>query len=326
MSKTTYLAADIGGTNVRMGAYEGDHLLHSDTHSTKGGVPLLDLLHDFSETMEDRPEVIVVAAAGPVKDNAVQLTNAKQYICGSALQEATGARHARVINDFAAAAWASLDPRGNDLVTLQGTDTPPEGTRLVIGPGTGLGVGALARVGTHYASVPGEGGHVGLAPRNRADLEVFEAFRTLWPDVFYGNDLVMEAEGILSGTGLPILYRAAQQVLGSGDDSPEAGEIMRRAKAGEDPAAVRTIEIFKTYLGQVAGDLGLAFGAQAGVFLVGGVAMKNAWLFDQTFNDAFNAGGRFTAKREAMNLYLLNVENFGLQGAHTYAKHVLEEH
>lgn len=323
MTSSCFLAADIGGTNVRMGAYENGHLVHSATHSTKAGVPLLDLLHRFSEDMAARPEVIVVAAAGPVSNNSVKLTNANQTLCGAELKQATGARHAHIINDFAAAAWATLAPEGDNLLVLQGAAEPPEGTRMVIGPGTGLGVGALALHRGQYASVPGEGGHVGIAPHNAFETEVFSAFRSIWPEVFFGDTLMLEAEGMLSGTGLPPLYQAVSRVLTGSDTHLEAGEIMHRAQAKTDPVAIRTIEIFKAHLAQVAGDLALTFGAEAGVFLVGGVAMKNAWLFDEAFVEDFCQGGRFTEKRRKLNLYLLNIENFGLHGAFNYAKHVV---
>lgn len=320
MPEHSLLAADIGGTNVRLGAYQGDRLMARAQFSTKRDGALLDLISGFAAEMDLPPEVVVVAAAGPVADNRVELTNAKQSLCGAELRAATGASEAQIINDFAAAAWASLSPAPEDLVTLQGASTPPEGTRLVIGPGTGLGVGALARVGNSYASVPGEGGHIGISPRSRAEVEVFEALKPIWPEIFYGDALAIEAEGMLSGTGLPYLYRAVQSVRGGGSDAPDAAEIMQRAKSATDPIAVEVISMFKSHLAQVAGDLCLAFGAEGGVFLVGGVAMKNAWLFDEDFLSAFRAGGRFTEERANRSLYLLNVENFGLLGAQTYAK------
>lgn len=319
MHKGSILAADIGGTNVRLGAYVEGALVGSARYSTKTDGALLDLMHGFAEGMTMPPEVVVAAAAGPVANNAVELTNAKQTLCGAELQDATGAKEARIINDFAAAAWATMAPTAEHLQVLQGATQPPVGTRLVIGPGTGLGVGALAHVEGRYASLPGEGGHVGIAPRNRRELEAFEALRAHWPEVFFGDSLVIEAEGILSGTGLPFLYRAVQDVLGSGSAQPDAAAIMQAAKEQSDACAVETVAIFKAQLAKVAGDQALALNA-AGVFLVGGVAMKNAWLFDEAFLQTFGQGGRYSAERAKLNLYLLNVENFGLEGAHTYAE------
>lgn len=323
MSESWYIAADVGGTNIRLGAYRGDQLVQTETHSTKAGTPIVDAIARFSEGLPERPQVIVVAAAGPVSNNAVQLTNAAQTIHGSELSAATGAQHARVINDFEAAAWATASPAPDELITLQGAPMAPAGTRMVIGPGTGLGVGALAFHGNQYFAIPGEGGHVGISPRDAEDTAVFTAFRSLWPQVFFGDTLTVEAEGMLSGTGLPLLYQAVHIADGTQFESLEAGQIMSAAKAGNNPQASKTIRIFKTHLAKVAGDLALSFGAQGGVFLVGGVALKNAWLFDDEFVEVFGQGGRFSPIRQKMNLYLLNISEFGLQGAQNYAKHVL---
>jgi glucokinase len=281
----------------------------------------LDLISGFSSNMEHAPDYVVVAAAGPVVDNQVVLTNARQSLCGRALRDVTGAKQAEIINDFAAAAWATHAPSPSDFTVLQGASVPPVGTRLVIGPGTGLGVGALAKAGDDYIAVPGEGGHIGIGPRAAAEVEVFVALRSLWPEVFFGDSLIIEAEGLLSGTGLPWFYQAVAQCHGQTvKTAPDAAEIMAAAHSGGDSIAQQVVALFQDHLAQAAGDLALAFGATGGVFLVGGVAMKNAWLFEERFLQRFIEGGRFTDKRTALNLYLLNLEYFGLAGAHSYAK------
>ncbi|MFY0680748.1 MAG: glucokinase [Thalassovita sp.] len=323
MTDTWFIAADVGGTNIRLGAYLGDNLVHSETHSTKAGTPIVETVAQFSKTLPACPKAVVVAAAGPVIDNAVQLTNAKQIIRGSELSAATGAPHAKVINDFEAAAWATATPSRDELITLQGAPTAQPGTRMVIGPGTGLGVGALAFQQGQYFAIPGEGGHVGISPQSSEESEIFEAFRSVWPDVFFGDTQTVEAEGILSGTGIPLLYQAVHAAHGTSYAAKDAGQIMNAAKEGSDPQAATTARIFKTHLARVAGDLALSFGAKGGVFLVGGVALKNAWLFDEEFVQVFGQGGRFSPIRQEMNLYLLNIAEFGLKGAQNFAHNVL---
>lgn len=320
MTKPWYLIADVGGTNARFASFHGDALEKLVVYDTKNGGDLLTMAHQFSEAMPERPSITVVAAAGPVRDNTVELTNAKQRIEGGALKEATGSAEARVINDFTAAAWSTHPVSADDLIVLSGSPFPAPGTHLVVGPGTGLGVGALIYDDGRFHNAPGEGGHIGIGPRSREEMEAFEALRTLWPEIFYGESLIIEAEGILSGTGLPLLYQASQIVEGAEVAPLDSRQIFERARTGSDTAAVRTIDMFKCHLAQAAGDLGLAFGATGGVFLVGGVALKNPWLFDQNFVDYFHQGGRFTRVREKLNLYILNRDDFGLLGAHNFAK------
>lgn len=317
------LAADIGGTNLRLRAYDGDKTRASEEHATGGPGELADIFGDFADHVGSPPAMVVAAAAGPVSDNKVRLTNAAKSLCGEDIKTATGATDAFVINDFAAAAWATDQAPAQDLLCLQGAAAPAsESIHVVLGPGTGLGVGVLInRDGVHYA-MPGEGGHVALAPHTPEEVPVFEAFRMLWPEVFYGDGLTCESEAMLSGTGLPLLYRAVLMSMGETGQNLDARGVLEAARQQNSPAAKRATAMFKSHLARLGGDLGLAAGAQS-VFLVGGVATKNPWLFDDSFVNAFNAGGRFTPMRRNMNLYLLRNPDFGLLGARNYARYRL---
>ncbi|GGE62214.1 glucokinase [Actibacterium pelagium] len=319
MSDPWYLVADIGGTNARFAAFHGRRKMEVQVFDSKHGGDLLDMARKFcQEALPETPTVAVVAAAGPVKDNALHLTNANRSLCGSELREATGAQQAFIINDFAAAAWSTLViPPENLTILSEGEDSDP-GTRLVVGPGTGLGVGALAYVDGSYHGISGEGGHVGVGPRNQHEFKVFEALKSLWPDVFFGDALTAEAEGLLSGTGLPYLYRAVQLAHQADGPALDPREIFAKARDASDPFAVETIDIFKTRIAQVSADLALAFGARGGVYFVGGIAMKNPWIFDDAFLEAFHSGGRFTKQRKAIGVHLVNEPDFGLLGAHRY--------
>ena len=319
MSDPWYLVADIGGTNARFAAFQGRQKMDVQVFDSKRGGDLLEMAETFcQEAFPEPPLVAVVAAAGPVKDNALQLTNANRSLCGAELQDATGAQQAFIINDFAAAAWSTLVIPAENLTVLSAGDTDDSGTRLVVGPGTGFGVGALAYVDGGYHGISGEGGHVGVGPRNQHEFKIFEALKQLWPDVFFGDALTAEAEALLSGTGLPFLYQAVQTANEAAGPALDPREIFEKARDGSDPIAVETIKIFKTRIAQVSADLALAFGASGGVYFVGGIAMKNPWIFDDAFLEAFQSGGRFARQRKAMGVYLVNEPDFGLLGAHRY--------
>jgi len=318
-----YLVADVGGTNARFAAFQGDRQVAFATYETAECGDLLATAKAFSEAHAVQPAIAVVAAASPVRGNAVTLTNANHSFSGAELKAATGAAQAYVINDFAAAAWATMDPDPADVKVLAGEASLAPGTRVVIGPGTGLGVGALVFDGTSYQSVTGEGGHIGVGPRDHYEVRVFDALREIWPEVFFGATLILEAEGLLSGTGLPMLYRAVQKVERLSATAPTSADICARARAGSDTIASKTIDIFKAHLAQAAGDLGLVYGANSGVVLMGGIAQKNPWLFDDAFVAMVGAGGRFSTARQGLNLYLLEHADAVLFGAHTFAKRTL---
>ena len=72
--------------------------------------------------------------------------------------------------------------------------------RVVLGPGTGLGVAGLVYAMNHWIPVPGEGGHMDIGPRSPRDFEVFPHREKLEGRI--------SGEQILCGRGLVNLYRA----------------------------------------------------------------------------------------------------------------------
>ena len=215
----------------------------------------------FTRNYTEVPEIAVVAAAGPVREHRVALTNAKQRLDGAALPQATGAGVACHINDFAAAAWPTLvvKPNGPRVLSAPPELSPSSG--VVIGPGAGLGVAALVKSGDIIHFQSGEGEHFGIGPRNAFETEALQALRAQWPEVFFGETPIMDAEGPLSGTGLQLVYKATWMAEEKRGDPLQPVGIFERARAASDPIAAKTVDIFKAHFAQLAGDFGLVFGA-----------------------------------------------------------------
>ena len=313
------LIADVGGTNMRLAAVNAEgEILEQARYNTKGELNLEQACADFASHRGSAPGRAVIAAAGVVRDGSVQLTNAHQSFSERGIAAALKIERAKVLNDFEAAAWSLATVSAGDVTTLQGEAKFPKEPCLIIGPGTGLGVGALVWANGDPCVVPGEGGHVALAPRTPEEVPIFEALREEWPEVGMGPGLVVEAEAILSGTGLPFFYRAVAKSMELTAPLETGAEIFESAKAKLDTAAMRAVALFAQYLASVAGDLGLVFAAKGGVFVTGGVAAANPWIFDAAFVEAFNAGGRHTGWRQELPLHLYHQPNFGLIGARNY--------
>jgi glucokinase len=313
------LVADVGGTNMRFAALEaGGEITARATRRTAGGASLLDACVAFAEEQGTPPAWIVVAAAGPVRDGKVSFTNARQSLSESELRERFPDAQVRILNDFAAAAWSLATVAEADVELLRGTLSDDRHPRLIIGPGTGLGVGALVRSDARLQVIAGEGGHVTLSPRSRWEFEVFEALVGELPDFRVGTGIAVEAEALLSGTGIPSTYRAVAAVEGGAAPLEDAEAIFEAAEAGSDRMAELCVALFRSRLGGLAGDLGLAFGAWGGIFITGGVAQSNRWVFDADFLRAVADGGRYTDLRRQLPLCLYNDEDFGLLGARNY--------
>jgi glucokinase len=317
------LIADIGGTNARFARLIDGGIQGVETFDTKGSVPLAQIAKAFVQKSEIAPDRAVIAMAGPVRDGTVVLTNAKmancdtpQSLCETEIAPLTQLGHARLINDFEAAAWAMATVKDADVTALQGDGVLHAGNRLIVGPGTGLGVGTLVQTVTGFQAIPGEGGHVGISPQTIEERQVFRYFKDIWPETEMApQGTRFEAEAMLSGTGLPKLYRAASASMGLGADLTTAADVLHAAKLNMNNAARVTLNIFRRQLGQVMGDLAITNHAKGGVFIAGGVATKNPWIFDDTFFGGFNAGGRFSEHRKSLRIFLYQNDSFGLIGS-----------
>lgn len=317
------LVADVGGTNMRLAAVsEKGDFRERKNFPTKGGRGLVEVISEFVAHPAGRPNRICVAAAGVVSDGRVTLTNSGMTFCQADLAPLARCENAKILNDFEAAAWSLASVRQDDITVLQGGGVLKQLPRLIVGPGTGLGVGALVWSGGTPAIVSGEGGHVRIAPSSARELKIFEALLDLWPEVRMGQGAAIEAEAIVSGTGLPILYRAISAVDGRDPQTLDGAQIFAAAEAKADQVAVECISLFQKYLAEIAGDLGLVFSALGGVFIVGGVAVSNVWAFeDPAFLAAFNSGGRHSEWRQKLPVYLYENPDFGLIGALNYLRY-----
>ncbi len=318
------LVADIGGTNMRLAVAENGQLGEQKTYSTSGQMHLTEAVRDFVGHVGTAPRCVEVAAAGVIEDGYVTLTNADQQgFSQTDLMQAAGASKARILNDFEAAAWSLVTADPADLTALQGDlppalsfPVPPTKPRIIVGPGTGLGVGTQVWAGDRPEVLQGEGGHVRIAPSNREEVTIFEKLAELWPETRMGDSLALEAEAMVSGTGIPYLMAALEQIANQPLSNRNARAIFEAAKSDSNDLAMKAVDIFCYHLGAVAGDLALALSAYGGVFLSGGVLLKNDWIFDRpAFLNGFNQGGRHTRFRTAVPVYLYRNSNFGLQGA-----------
>ena len=197
--------------------------------------------------------------------------------------------------------------KGAQLAELRPGAADPTSVSLVIGPGTGLGVGAFVPAGkSAWAVISGEGGHVGFAPNTEQEIRLWQRMREK-----YGR---VSAERVLNGAGLVNVYRFMADEAGQQVGEIDAPEISRRALAGEE-VAVNTVLMFFDMLGSVTGDLALAFGSRGGVYIGGGITPK---LLDfarrSKFIDRFLDKGRVAAILHSMPICVILEERAALYG------------
>ena len=259
-----------------------------------------------------RPRAAVIDLAGPIDGDEVDLTNAHWIVRPKDMIARLGVEEVILLNDFEALAMAVTALGDKDLALIGGEPAGAAGAKLVIGPGTGLGVGALVEAGGLWVPVPGEGGHVALGP---AEADEFPLWANIEPEL--GR---ISAEALLCGRGLVRLYRAVAATADAPAPFTRPAEITKAALAGDDAIAVETLKFYARLLGRVAGDMALVFMARGGVYVAGGIAPRILpFLTNGEFRRAFEAKAPHDDLMPQIPSWVIVGQNPALQGLAAFA-------
>jgi glucokinase len=307
------LVADIGGTRARFALAEGDVIRDEAELAVADFADPAAALAAYAERI-GRPKVraAVLAIAAPVgasgRDEPV-LTNGTWRFRRAAVASVMDVpvTQVRLLNDFHALALSLPALTSDESRPIGGGLATPDATVAVIGPGTGLGVAGLVRNSTGWTAVSGEGGHATLAPGDERESEILRLARCRFDHV--------SAERLLSGTGLPLLHELVSEVDGRPVAPAGSADIVAGALAG-DAACGATVDTFCAWLGSVAGNVALCFGARGGVYLGGGILPRLGTLLDRSaFRARFEAKGRSTGYLAAVPTRVILCPAPALRGA-----------
>ena len=312
------LLADIGGTNARFALADEAHALKNIKVLASGNYPsLADAVQDYlSQCSGALVRNAVVAIATPVLGDRVRMTNHHWSFSIEATRILLGLQTLLVINDFSALAMSLPYLQEGQLVRLDRDGQPRHGVKTVIGPGTGLGMAGLVPVAGDWQALATEGGHVDFAPSDALEVEML---KILWQDFAR-----VSAERLVSGPGISLIYRVLCQIYNIQPKATDPARIVELATDGSCPIARQTMVTFSGFLGAVAGNLALTFGATGGVYLGGGVLGKLGDNFDiSKFRERFVDKGRFRPYLEAIPNYRITAEYPALIGAARHLRQVL---
>jgi glucokinase len=306
------LLADIGGSTTRFAVSEPggrpDRVMIIDNETVSG--PEAAIRRYLGKTGET-PQVAVLAVAGPIDGGEIKLTNRDWRFNLEQVATHFGFTRIRAINDFEAVAHALAVLRETDVRALGRAGAQRHGPRAVLGPGTGLGVGALLPNGEGWMALASEGGHVSFGPAAPDE-------RALFQRVANGSDLIT-AETVISGPGLERIYRA----LNRHSIPLEAKAIVAQAAAGAAEARA-AVDMFVRLLGRFAGDIALTLKATGGVYIAGGIALKLGTLLDEAaFRAAFENHPPYQELLAAIPTLLVTCAEPGLIGCAAVAAQVM---
>ncbi|HSC93952.1 MAG TPA: glucokinase [Burkholderiales bacterium] len=321
------LAADFGGTKAALALASAggnrQEIVAERVYACHEFDGVQPILADFLEQKPVAGHRSAIAAAcfsvaGPVAGNSTTLTNLGWKISGNTIAADLRLPEVRLVNDFAAAGMGITRLTASELDTLQAGSPVARAARLVIGAGTGLGVGVLTWQEEGYAVHASEAGHADFAPVDELQDKLLAHLRRTYGRVSY--------ERVISGPGLMRIFSFLQET-GAGVPSKQLRDADKTRKdtaeliaefglAKLDPLAVRALDLFVAAYGAFAGNLALTMLAHGGVYIAGGIAPKIApKLREGAFMRAFTSKGRFSDLLSAIPVHVVMNPLVGLYGA-----------
>ncbi len=320
------LAADVGATTTRLGLFarEGGRVRAVRVRDFRSGdaSSFEDIVREFLRgDVRRKATRCAVGVAGPITAGRSQVVNLPWQVDAKRLARELRLRRVHLLNDVEA--WAHSIPSltSRQLANLTPRLRPAPGNAALIAAGTGLGMAILFWDGRRHRPSASEGGHQGLAPHGEVEIELLRYLARR-----HGR---VSLERAVSGPGLGATYEFLVET-GRGSRSPALERRMQEADpnaaiaaagvAGEDPTAVKAVDLFVSLYGAAAGDLALVARATAGVFLGGGIAPRILpKLRDGAFMRAFRDKGRLSPFVGRVPVRVILEPRAGLIGAAAFA-------
>lgn len=257
-----------------------------------------------------RPRSAFLAAAGRLSGGCIRLTNAGWRLDPQELGPALGFESVVLVNDYVPVA-ALLGPEMPAATEGLHTIGPvrvgePGGARVVIGAGTGLGIAAAVPSEERTLILTTEAGHGSFGACEPGDMAIWARLERA-----HGR---ITAESVLSAPGLLRLHRALAGVGGLACPAVTPADVTAAASHG-DAGAIAAVRLHAQLLGRFSGDMALAFGATAGVFLGGGLPPRLLPVLQEGgFRAAFEAKAPFADLMKTIPTFVLPATDPALDG------------
>lgn len=310
------IGADVGGTYARLGWAEispGQPITIRNfrKYACADHPSLAAILRDYMQSLAADANLApvrraVVAIAGLLDGDTLLNTNLAWPVSLDATRRDAGLESLELINDFVAVAQAMPHVDRATLHRICGdVEGEMRGPAVVLGPGTGLGVAVRLPGGTPPV-LPSEAGHAALAASTALERDVLALLSQRYEHV--------DNERVLSGPGLMALYACLCELRGAAVRWRDPAELVAASRSG-DLLAKESIHAFCGWMGSLAGDLALTFGARS-VYLTGGVTGHlAAELHDGSFHKRFLGKGALSPALRQVQVWRVEHGELGVLGA-----------
>jgi glucokinase len=324
-STSNILLGDIGGTYARfaLADRDSDGFAQLMTYQCEDFDNALQAIQAYlAEMGSPMPAIISIAAAGPVIDGNLHLTNNHWKLDQSEFDDVFPAGEKRFLNDFEAVAQSLPNLQQKDVRLMGGPQfaelDKSDFTVAVIGPGTGLGIAGLCKRGGRIISISGEGGNASFAPESPIQLEVLKVLSREFKPV--------SIECLLSGPGVVNVYRALCEMNAEPEKAAGPSDVFAMSIDDKSPSAKEAAALFFEILGQAAGNLALTLGAIDGIFVGGGIVPRYAdRVLESPFRAGFERKGRYRKYMERIPTLLITHSQPGLLGTRHCALQMLKD-
>jgi len=345
----------VGGTNVRLSLINlstDKAIKPTEIDNTKYSPAdyesLQDLLKDYLSHIkkENYPRYAVFGIPGPVKNNEVlSITNIIHWpkFSGDDLAKQFNIKKVILLNDFTCNGYGvQTDLKLNkDYIIINDVNVQENGSKLIIGPGTGLGMGYLVKEGDDefYSIGASEGGHQDYTAKTKENFALREYFKKTL------RNSELSIERVLSGQGLIIIYKFLKEQnknikrdkeleekiekFSGSPTSPEANEInielVEKGLNGKCELSKKVLEHFIGIFGDVAGDVSLFSLPTGGLYLVGGLSIVLEPLITKTkiFMEHYLQKDDFAYLLKTFPIFLVKNDNLGMLGAAECARRLM---
>ncbi|WP_282271486.1 glucokinase [Stenotrophomonas sp. PS02298] len=309
------LAADVGGTHVRVGLVQPGsstgapmQLLAYRQYRCADYPDLSSILAEFPVDHANVRECAIASAGYALPDGTVISANLPWPLSCNRIRDDLGFAAVHLVNDFEAVAHAAAHIDASDALQLSGPTTAAEGPVLIVGPGTGLGAALWIPNGNRSMVLATEAGQASLSASSPLEVAVLQ-------HMLHGRSHVA-IEHALSGPGLLNLYNALCAVRTTMPVHTTPDAISAAACDGSDPHAEQTLQLFCAILGSTIGDMALLYGAQGGIYLAGGILPKiSQFLINSSFAERFLNKGPMREALQRIPVKLVEHGQLGVIGA-----------
>ena len=260
----TFLMADLGGTNVRFAVFDGKQTSCYKSYRCQDFDTFFDVLSEYKKDVS-LPKNFVLAVPGVIKEGELSFVNNSWRFSTEQIKSQFDFQNIIVMNDFQAVALGLSVLSGKDISIIKTGEKEKTFPSIIIGAGTGLGVGVLLPSKYKEAcSLASEAGHIAISVTNETEEKIYTFIRQNFGRVSAGH--------VISGAGIQNIYKAL------GGENLSSEDIVSLAIGGDDLAKKTILQMF-SFWGDVSGDLALAFVAKGGVYLSGNIIQVKG-MFD----------------------------------------------